>query len=63
MQTQLHEDTEKTQKPAKETVSVRLDAVPKKTHEKIKRFRNDLIRQKGRVFTLTEAYYEFLRTR
>ena len=63
MNVTVHEDTEKGEKAEKTTVSVRLDAVPVKTHNKIKKYRDSLIRDKGKVFTLTEAYYEFLKTR
>jgi hypothetical protein len=42
---------------------VRLDEVPRPTHEKVRRFQKELIRRKGRMVTLTEAYYEYLRTR
>jgi hypothetical protein len=59
----MSEDTEKPEKPIKTTVAVRLPKVPVPTHKKIKRFRSDLIKEKGRYVTITEAYYEYLRTK
>lgn len=58
----VHEDIEKAEKPLKNTVAVRLPEVPKKAHDKIKKYRAELIKQKGRVVTITEAYYEFIKT-
>lgn len=63
MQTLLHEGSEKIQIPTKKTVSVRLDAVPVPVHNKLKRFRKELIKSKGKMVTLTEAYYEFLKVK
>lgn len=59
----MHEDNTNTTKREKVTVSVRLDAVPVRTHNKIKSYRNQLIKEKGKIVTLTEAYLEFLKTR
>jgi hypothetical protein len=63
MEVTMNEDTQKAEKPVKNTVAVRLDEVPMPIHEKVKRFRKEMIKRKGRMVTLTEAYYEYLRTR
>jgi hypothetical protein len=59
----MSEDSEKPEKATKTTVAVRLPQVPVPTHKKIKRFRSLLIKEKGRYVTITEAYYEYLRTK
>jgi hypothetical protein len=63
MQQIVHEDNQKPEIRTKKTVAVRLPEVPVAAHKKIKKYRDELIRTKGRVVTLTEAYYEFLRTK
>jgi hypothetical protein len=59
----MHEYIENTEKAEKTTVAVRLPKMPVKSHTKIKRFRDDLIRRKGKMVTIEDAYYEFIRTR
>lgn len=59
----MHEDIQTPEKTEKTTVAVRLPKVPVKTHMKMKRFRDELIRLKGKMVTIEQAYYEFLKTR
>jgi hypothetical protein len=59
----MRQDREKVENETVEVVAVRLPKVPVSTHEKIKQFRKALIRKRGDFVSLTDAYYEFLRTR
>lgn len=63
MQENIHEGNQKQEIRPKKTVAVRLPEVPVAAHNKIRRYRDQLIKSKGRMVTLQEAYYEFIKTK